>query len=295
MNQIYDEFSIGGKDVYIVNAHHFVLLPWAKIRRGVENAPTLITLDHHTDTMGAFRAHRSIATKGDWDEAEKMLPELIADIDWKDEQSLLRAVSKLRHDEHIHTAFLSGIISCAFAINLFDQVPSIEEDAFHEEVSRSFDLLMQGRDPGPSPNRPTPPYTYAPRGDGMFTICAECAIGCEKMPHDDDCVIARANQVLESNYLDRELATANRMASAMGLGAADSGPYILDIDLDYFHSEKAINPDDAATIYRLMRNSLAITVALEPECVKELRCEGSHIDAHLLLERLKQHIAAAMK
>lgn len=37
----------------------------------------------------------------------------------------------------------------------------------------------------------------------------------------------------------------------MGLAAVDVEPYILDIYLDYFHSEEAIEPTNATTFYRL--------------------------------------------
>jgi hypothetical protein len=294
MSHPYDKLEICGKDVYIVSAHHFVLLPWSEIRRTVKSAPTLITLDHHTDTMVAFRGHRSIATDGNWDEAKKMLPALVDKIDWSDDRSILEAVSLLRHDEHIHAAVLSGIISLAFAINLSDRVPSIEEERYAEEISRRFALSLEGIDPGPDPEPPTPPYTYAPRSDGMFTISADCAIGCEKMPHDDECAVVRADQVLESFYLDHELATANRMANAAGLNSVEAAPYILDIDLDYFYSEKAIEPNNPVTFYRLIRNAVAITIALEPGCVRDLRCEGSTVTASSLLEGLKAHIEKAL-
>lgn len=130
--------------------------------------------------------------------------------------------------------------------------------------------------------------------DGIYDIGAHCSVGCRKSSHDDDCMIARNDQVLESATLERDLAQANVMAQDDGLPVAETAPYILDVDLDYFHSERAINPDDSATFYRLVRNAIAVTVALEPECVEELRCKGSTITSTSLLARLKEHIAAAM-
>lgn len=44
--------------------------------------------------------------------------------------------------------------------------------------------------------------------------------------------------------------------------AVETEPYVLDIDLDYFHSEDAIEPGDAATFYRLVRNAVAVTRSL---------------------------------
>lgn len=43
-----------GKDVFVVDDHHRALATWTCVRRGLEQAPNLITIDHHTDTDEAF-------------------------------------------------------------------------------------------------------------------------------------------------------------------------------------------------------------------------------------------------
>lgn len=100
--------------------------------------------------------------------------------------------------------------------------------------------------------------------------------------------------MLESIYLDHELADLNAMALNDGVPAVEAEPYVLDIDLDYFHSEKAIEPDDPATFYRLVRNAVAVTIATEPGYVLDRRNEGSEVNGASLLDRMKQHIEAAM-
>ncbi len=45
--------------------------------------------------------------------------------------------------------------------------------------------------------------------------------------------------------------------------AVEAETYILDIELEYFRSEKAIDPADPATFYRLLRNAVAVTIATE--------------------------------
>lgn len=294
MSKFYKTVIIGGKDVHIVDAHHFVLFPWAEIRRRLGSAPALISLDHHTDTMEAFRGHRCGESNGDFDAAEAMLPDLVAAINWESDETLNNTVERLRHDEHIHAALLSDVISIAFSINLSSQTPSNEEETYWSEVSQRFEREMRGEDLGPVLDRPNPPYTYIRPENGMFEICSICAIGCEKTPHDDACEVERDNQALESIYLDHELVTANAMANTIGMDSVEAAPYILDIDLDYFHSERAINPDDPEVFYRLVRNSIAITVAREPECVEELRHDDSDITADSLLARLIKHIETAM-
>ncbi len=294
MSKFYKTVIIGGKDVHIVDAHHFALFPWAAMRRRLGSAPTLISLDHHTDTMEAFRGHRCAESNGDFDAAEAMLPDLVAAINWESDETLISTVALLQHDEHIHAAFLSRVISISFSINLSSQTPSNEEETYWSEVSQRFEREMQGEYLIPVLVRPNPPYTYMRPKNGMFEICSICAIGCEKVPHDDACEVEQANQALESIYLNHELVTANAMANSVGMDSVEAVPYILDIDLDYFHSKRAINPDDPEVFYRLIRNSIAITVAREPKCVEELRHNGSDVTADSLLARLIEHIEAAM-
>lgn len=73
--------------------------------------------------------------------------------------------------------------------------------------------------------------------------------------------------------------------------------YILDIDLDYFHTMKSISPDNSAVFYNLIRQSEIITVALERGCVQQCK-EIYHVNEEFgsdeLLERLLEHINRAL-
>lgn len=256
-----EKIDIGGKAIYIVQSHHHVLQSWAEIRRGLAAAPALLTLDHHTDTYQPFLRHRFHATPGTLgdDKEERMdalLPGLMAELRYEDEESVLQAITKLSNDEHVRTAIMAGIVSRGFVVN-------------HSDSDYS--------DPGI-----------------LYVTSSICAVGCEKLPHDDACRPVRSGQVLESVYLDHELGELNAMAAAEGLEFNEEEPYVLDIDLDYFHSEKAIEPDDPATFYRLVRNAVAVTIATEPEYVKLCRDEGSSVSGESLLQRMKQHLQAAM-
>ena len=84
------------------------------------------------------------------------------------------------------------------------------------------------------------------------------------------------------------------MSRSVGIDHLEAQPYILDIDLDVFHSRQAIEPADRTTFYRLIRNAVAITVATEAECVEDLKFDGETIDAEFLLARLMEHIKAAL-
>lgn len=139
-------------------------------------------------------------------------------------------------------------------------------------------------------HEPQRPFTYDYPEDGIFSITSPCAIGCTKQPHDDDCQVPHYDQVLEALYLDNQLGIANEMAHSVGLQSVEASPYILDIDLDYFHSENAVSPDDSSSFHRLIRNTAAITIALEPGCVEDLKIEGSSITSETLLNSILEHI-----
>jgi hypothetical protein len=255
------KINIAGKDVYIVESHHHVLQSWADLRRSLTAAPVLLTLDHHTDTYEPFYRHLYDATSGLTGDAkvaamDAMLPGMIANLRYDDEASVKDAIGKLHNDEHVHTAIQAGIVSRAFVVNLS-----------HSTCSERGILYEAG---------------------------SICAIGCVKPSHDDACTPVHAAQVLESVYLDHELNALNTVAAQDGVPAVEAEPYVLDIDLDYFHSEKAIDPRDPATFYRLVRNAVAVTIATEPEYVEDLRDKDSKVTGETLLERMKQHIAAAM-
>lgn len=281
--------SICGKDVYVVADHHQALAPWALVRRRLDRAPNLITIDHHTDVHEAFLGHAHLETFETGGDAWAFARELVKRIDWQDDQSLFWAIERLRHDEHIDAATMSGVLNYAFCIQLSDSGgnPSIEVQAYAED--------SQARWPQP-PMLPPPsrPMTYEDPENHIFVVSHDCAIGCTRMPHDDDCVVEHGNMIIESIYLDDQLARGAEMSRCVGIDHVEAQPYILDIDLDAFHGRRAIEPTDRATFYRLIRNALAITVATEAEWVKALKFDGEPIDADMLLSRLLRHIQAAV-
>ncbi|WP_321942718.1 peptide arginase family protein [Burkholderia cenocepacia] len=259
----HDTFNIGGKNIFVVESHHHVLRGWAEVRRSQPSSPppALLTLDHHTDLEEPFDDHRFYATHQrmtDQNAAAKkaLLPGMIAAIDWNIEATVEAAIDKLKHDEHIRTAVQAGILSRAFVVNLESEYIADEE-------------------------------VYGVRADYD-------EIGCTRPNTDPLIEKERIDRVLESMYLDHVLASLDSMAQGGGAPAVTAQPYILDIDLDYFHSEKAIEPDDPETFYRLAQNALAITIATEPGCVKALRWPGSKITGKTLLARMEQHLRTAL-
>ncbi len=93
------------RDSCTVELHHHVLLPWAELRRTLPEAPQVITLDFHTDTLSAVS--RGITAE----------PEA-----WQNPETLQNAVESLHHDEHFDWALRTGLISRADIIAISPQV-----------------------------------------------------------------------------------------------------------------------------------------------------------------------------
>jgi hypothetical protein len=291
LSQFFTRLAIKGKDVYVVDDHHKALAAWALVRRSMANAPNLITIDHHTDIHEAFLGYAwTEHHEGRTEDEEPLRNQLIAQIDWKDDASLQGAIVKLKHDEHINAGTLSGVLDQAYCIQLSDNDGCLSL----EQVA--FDADRDARWPQP-PNlpKPTRPMTYAATAERIYVIPAPCYIGCATRPHNDDCVTRHALEIVEAQYLEDQLARGSEISRCFGLQNLEAAPYILDIDLDAFHSRKAITPDDASTLYRLIMNAVAITIATEPECVYELwHDEDDRMDTNELLAEFIRHIEAAV-
>ena len=286
---LFKTVRFGPKIVYVVEAHHCVLIPWAIERRKLAAAPNLITLDHHTDTRPAFLGYAFGAqSEGTEEERRGKREAMCEELNWSNDDALERAVLKLRNDEHIDAATTAGILNCAYIIQLCNHsgTLSVQEREYFE---RKYGTFPWKEDVDP----PSRPFTYELPKNRIFELGSICAIGCDKSPHDDDCLKKHYDQVLETVYLEDHLFRASEMARSTGLSSIGQGPYLLDLDLDYFHTEAAVRPTDPAAFHNLIRNATAITIATEPMFVANMKLEGEDIDADLLLDQVLQHVAAA--
>jgi hypothetical protein len=282
--KVFERIVIAGKNVYVVDDHHRVLGAWAEERQRLDVPPNLITIDHHTDVYEAFNSHASCAKWDDHDADEEAIRNAhIAMIDWKDGKSVLAAIELLKHDEHIHAATMSGVLHAAFCIQLSDGGGTPLE---HVEAGKD-------ESDGQLPDEPIASGANSAR---IYIIPFKCAIACHKPIYDDECKIHHAREIIETPYLDDQLSRGAEFARAIGMAGIESSPYILDIDLDVFHSSRAVHPADPSTFYRLIRNAIAVTIATEAECVKDLWQDESHVlTADELLAVVIGHIETALR
>jgi hypothetical protein len=190
-------------------------------------------------------------------------------------------VADLKNDEQIDAAVQAGIFLYAFCFNnQHKNTHSVEQTAFLADV---FGSRIRGT---------SPTAIYVPERR-IYEIGEICAVGCEAGCHGDDCYRLQANQVLESVMLDQLIATGNLMAVPTGVQSIADIPFVLDIDLDYFRSIKSLSPEDTTTFYRLIRDSVAITIATEPNFVKDLRIDDD-LTSDLARAAVMAHIQGAL-
>ena len=114
------------------------------------------------------------------------------------------------------------------------------------------------------------------------------------MPHTDSCSKSHADMSIESSFLEKILSKMNDISDGLVLNNIIQEDYILDIDLDYFMSQKSINPNDTKVFYSLIKNSKAITIAREPKCIELCKLRDEKIDDEYLLDILLNHIKIAL-
>ena len=232
------------KQLFICEKHHHVLYPWSIIKRQSKKQ-NLLTFDNHTDTAPAFcrYLYRNKAEK---------LDSLISRIKVDDIKSIFDAIRKLNNDEHVDTAIKCGIINKAFVIShdgSFDKPSSYE----FETMCNDIDYLMC--------KKPLPKVQTYP--DSNIYI-----VGTSGYLDDDNCI--------SDSFLSHMLEKIQNMYHISIM----KSNYIFDVDLDYFHTYESLKQNDNEYFKHLLSQATAITIATEPDFVKE------EISSDLLLEIL---------
>lgn len=268
------ENSIKNYRIYIAEKHHHVLLPWAKIKRENRSEEILLfSFDHHTDTHEPFLAY--------CENDEERMHQLVACMNYEDDISIDNAIENLRNDEHIKAAIQSGILYKAFVIshsNTFDDVPeSIEEEERMQKfknggeeylaavISGNYGIVSRKNRHYREADIYIPPFLP----EGIYEYAGE---------YDD--------VVLEDCFLEEKMDTLVRMCpNIFDKDERIKYKYILDIDLDYFHTMKSINPKSMEVFSRLVKGATAITIAKESACVGLVKTD-KRVTSKVLLKEL---------
>lgn len=274
-----EERIIQDKRVFIFEEHHHALYPWALIKREKPNEEiNLFSFDYHTDTHDPFLAFVCDGHSINYDKMQK----LISSIDYRDDRSILGAIKKLKHDEHICTATKCGILKHAFIIA---QNQNGDSPQSNEEKKRMDNLwTIESIE-----NRLLGKEVITPRENRTYP-CSDIYLpdfwysGCDHENYD---------QFLEDSFLQVHFETLSRMSNIVEPDGTIGSDYVLDIDLDYFMTPNSICPSEYKLFSKLVKNAVAITIAKESECV-DMCSEGKNT-AEYLLDRLLRLIGDSLQ
>jgi len=181
--------------------------------------------------------------------------QLIANVDIKDSSLITSLLDKLCNDEHIDVALETGMISAAAV----------------------FSMLNVGicRD-------------YANSKIYYIDPCHTSS------SHDDEYQIDLYDKVIEGEELLFKLNQINNFIPDFFVSNRINKKFILDIDLDCFHTKKAINAVDMSVFNYLVNSAEIITIATEGYYV-ELEKKDNDINESYLLRKLLVHIENAIE
>jgi hypothetical protein len=254
------------KKVFVYNSHHEAIEAWEKIP-----GCNLLSFDYHTDTHPAFLKYSYFEARKKLgineldscnEEASKLQEEVKRQLfeEYMLDKNITRAINKLAYDEHIDFSISTNIIHNAYILckqdggfRINDKVIGIDRPLIQSNGKRIFE--------------------YSP-------VCIPI---CKKTPHDDECIKLLADNAINDVLLN------DVIQKFMCWGFSFSHPFILDFDCDYFNTKESLNPVSWLVIRELIKRSVIITIALEENCVEDLRLEGEDITStsiHLCLIKM---------
>jgi hypothetical protein len=291
MNPLVEEKNVSGVDVYIFENHAYALYAWASISKKLGASPIVLTIDHHTDTKPAFFSY-SYNKPTACDASRRSLVKLLCGgISKTDPDNLQPYIEKLRHDEHIDASIKSGVIDFAYVVSFMGQDGSLSNEQIEfKNRDRGPITLESLNNPEPPPS---PPFTYSIPENRIFVSSSRHIFNIEECVDGDEALRKSYDMAIEGNLLRHRLDQLKEMSDSSGAKWIDHHPYVLDIDLDYFHTAKSVAPDDIGLFYELIQGAAAITIAKETKCVEDLREEGEEINSDILLSNVIAHITSA--
>jgi len=177
---------------------------------------------------------------------EQLRTQWLTAIDFQKPETVTEAVRLLGNDEHIVTAIKADIISSAFVVAHNARDTDLPTYREHKIMCRTVNMNLNSYD--------------VSRAD------------CDK--------------VIDSRFLDEVCKGFTHALSEIHEAPLPGGPYILDIDLDYFNTFASVAPKDASVLRELARGAGLVTIATEPAHVQACRLDEALTDEFLLARLL---------
>ena len=277
-----EEKIIKGKRIFIFENHNEAIIPWDIISKESRSIPSLLTFDYHTDTHLALLRDTYKRLNG----AEHILIKKEVENILSKPFKIFEILKRLKNDEHIDFAIRTNIISHAYVISYQAHMNIIRSEEYKKWFKTSIEARFNGF------NTPKPKdIKYILPENKIFELdndtFSDLEIYDEKQK--SDFAIEHLNLVYKMNTIKR----INKSIFNKNYNFREN--FILDIDLDYFNTYKAINPEHTNIFYSLIRDAKVITIAKESCFVNELKFDNENISVEYLLERLLEHIEKALQ
>lgn len=236
------------RPMIIVEHHHEVLPHWAAFRRTQHSAPRLLTLDHHTDTSRPFRRYLRRQAR---DQNERL------------SDSMEQALSQQLVAQLDHTDPRSIDMAMDKLGNDEHVVAAIGAD-----IIRSAFVIA---------------HNAADTTEDIYLAHKIICRGVDEYFHTGR-IRPQPNNVLETDFLTKRLQDFDDILRMLDEPLLRDAPFILDIDLDYFNTLRAVRPDAPELIRTLAKEAGLLTVATEPTYVAHCAVEPDLTWTQLLAE-----------
>ena len=232
----------------VVEHHHEVLPHWAAFRRTQNSAPRLLTLDHHTDTSRPFRRHlrRQARTQG----------QRLSDV--MERELSQKLVAQIDYTD-------------PFTIEIAMETLGNDE---HVVAAIGADIIQSAF---------VIAHNAADTAQDIYLTHKIICRGVDEYHHKGR-IRPQPNNVLEADFLAKRLQDFDDIVRALNEPVLQDAPFILDIDLDYFNTLRAVRPDVPELIRSLAKEAALLTVATEPTFVTHCAVEPGLTWTKLLAE-----------
>lgn len=118
--------NIGGKEIWVVDDHQYVLLIWGRLFQIQKQPLVLVSIDYHPDTnppfwLWAYQKAMAIDPERETELVKKFQNRMLSALEPLNLNSVEMTMDQMRNDEHINTAMELGYLSNYHMINCMEK------------------------------------------------------------------------------------------------------------------------------------------------------------------------------